>query len=120
MWSYSQSTGELCHDGLLIGTGYSGRDDGKNNPSKQDAEGIGPIPRGRYKIGHPTTTHPHLGKAPVMALTPLSSAQTFGRSGFFMHGDNKNHDASHGCIVMDHGARERVASSGDRDLIVMT
>jgi hypothetical protein len=45
----------------------------------------------------------------------------FGRSGFFIHGDNQamNHTASEGCIILPHAARIAIASSGDRGLRVI-
>jgi hypothetical protein len=34
-WSYSQSSGTLTHDGTIVAIGYSGHDNGKNNPDLQ-------------------------------------------------------------------------------------
>ncbi|MGF6922638.1 hypothetical protein OKW41_007926 [Paraburkholderia sp. UCT70] len=56
-----------------------------------------------------------------MPLTPNPGTHTFGRDTFFMHGDSKSHpgSASNGCIVIvDRAVRERVWSSGDRQLRV--
>jgi hypothetical protein len=47
---YSQSTGKLTYFGDLIGTGYSGKGKGKNNPAMQDVKDIGPVPAGLYEI----------------------------------------------------------------------
>ena len=122
-FKYSQSTGVLTHDeGGLIGTGYSGHGDGVNNPEMQNVVGIGPVPQGLYTI-QPPTEHPKLGRL-AMALLPSSENTMFGRSAFFMHGDNSaaNHTASEGCIIMAPVIRNAVASavaSGDNQLEVV-
>ena len=51
-WVYSQRTGEIRHNGVMIGRGYSGKGVGKNNPHMQNVGFKGPIPRGAYFIGH--------------------------------------------------------------------
>lgn len=52
-WKYEQSTGKMYKDGKLIETGYSGALTNKNNPDRQHVKGLGPLPRGTYKIaGH--------------------------------------------------------------------
>jgi hypothetical protein len=117
-WSYSQSSGALSHDGVFVGTGYSGKGEGLDNPDLQDVPDEGPIPEGTYTIG-PASTHP--GKGPVvMELEPDPSNQMFGRSGFLIHGDNveMNHTASDGCIILSHDIREQIDESEDRVLIV--
>ena len=119
MWCYVQRTGQLLHDGQLTGTGYSGHGDGKNNPDMQKVHDVGPIPCGDYSIGppHDTTTHgPY-----VMALTAKPGTDTFGRSGFLMHGDSKENPgtASLGCIIQARPVREIVGNSGDPDLQVV-
>jgi hypothetical protein len=117
-WTYNQTTGRLSHDGALTGIGYSGRDTGKNRPAAQIKKGIGPIPRGTYTIGAPFT-HQHTG-AYSMRLTPEAGTNTFGRSGFLMHGDSVNHpgQASDGCIIQNLTVRVQVWKSGDRTLVV--
>jgi hypothetical protein len=119
MWTYKQSTGELLRDENLIATGYSGFGEGKNNSSLQHVQGVGPIPIGMYVIGKPYDTVDH--GPHVLRLIPLLPSQTFGRSGFLMHGDSKEHPgtASHGCIIMPRAIREQVAASGDHDLKVI-
>jgi hypothetical protein len=118
-WTYSQSSGKLLHNGTLVATGYSGHDEGLNNPSLQDEAQIGPIPQGAYSIGPVTANHP--GKGPVvMEIIPKPGTQVFGRSGFLIHGDNQavDHTASHGCIILGRPTREQIAASADRDLVV--
>lgn len=119
MWTYSQSTGELSRDGKRIGAGYSGSRAGKNNSSLEASRDVGPIPRGEYYIGDPqdTATHgPH-----VMPLMPALEAQTFGRSGFLIHGDSKEHPgkASEGCIILSHDLRVAISDSEDDQLTVV-
>jgi len=119
-WIYAQKTGELQQDGKHVATGYSGFDDGKNNPAMEAAPSCGPIPHGEWTItGPPANTRDH---GPwVLRLEPSPETRTFGRSGFLMHGDSKESPgcASHGCIVMPRSAREQVWNSGDRKLEVV-
>ena len=121
MWEYRQSTGKLTNDSEAGSVCYSGHGSGVNNPAMQDAAMVGPIPVGSYTIGAPST-HPKLGPL-AMALTPNPGTDTFGRSGFFMHGDNSalNHSASEGCIIASHNQRLIVAAAvaaGDDQLAV--
>lgn len=120
MWKYSQSTGELLSPaGSSIGVGYSGHGDGVNNPSLQNVHDVGPIPRGVWTIGE-FFDDPG-GKGPMVAhLIPADGTETFGRSGFMIHGDNSelNHSASEGCIILGKTMRAMVMASGDRTLTV--
>jgi len=123
---YSQSSGIISKDGVVLITGcYAGRDgvselsvvdtanlpdevlrymdrnlvlNGKNDPFFQSVHDTGPLPQGQYTIS-PLHTIPHLG--PAMALTPAPTNTMFGRSGFFIHLDNPAHigASSDGCIV---------------------
>jgi hypothetical protein len=119
-WSYAQKTGELNQDGKHVAKGYSGFNNGKNDPSMQELSNVGPIPQGQWTIaGPPANTADH---GPyVLRLEPSPETNTFGRSGFLMHGDSKEHPgcASHGCIILPRAARERVWTSGDRELDVI-
>ncbi len=116
--TYSQSTGELKHDGQLVGTGYSGIGAGLNNPAMEASHNIGPTPRGTCTVGAPFH-HPHAG-AYTMRLTPLDGTDVHGRTGLMMHGDSRAHpgDASNGCIIESLPARERVWNSNDHILVV--
>lgn len=118
VWTYYQKSGRLEHDGKFSGVGYSGKDAGKNNPLMVTREGIGPIPKGRYKIGRPFH-HRHAGRG-TMRLTPQSGTATWGRSGFMIHGDSDRHpgNASEGCIIVRYDIRQRIWSSGDDELEV--
>lgn len=127
MWTYHSDSGTLEHNGVGIGSGYSGHapngrgiaPDGINNPLLESDPDVGPIPRGQYQIG-PFFTDPE--KGPLVAhLTPLPGTLTYGRSGFMMHGDNSagNESASLGCIVLPHLVRAQVAASFDTSLEVV-
>jgi len=120
MWTYAQKTGDLLRDGNVVATGYSGFDNGKNNPDMQAVHDVGPIPQGDWTIvGPPVNTATH---GPyVLTLTPAQGTNTFGRRGFLMHGDavNAPGTASKGCIIMPRTAREQVWNSGDTDLEVV-
>lgn len=116
-WLYQQYTGELTHDGAFEGTGYSGRGNCRNSPLSEVIPNYGPIPKGVYTIGPASEAHPKLGPC-VMELTPAPDTNTFGRSEFFIHGDNARHDASHGCIILGPSIRHLIAASQDRELIV--
>jgi hypothetical protein len=119
MWIWDQSQGILSRNGKLISNGYSGRNRGKNNPSMQDAKGIGPIPRGGWtmtSVKNSSATGPF-----TIVLEPKQTTDTCGRSAFRIHGDSiKNPGtASHGCIILPRVIREQIWASGDRDLLVV-
>jgi Protein of unknown function (DUF2778) len=121
MWTYRQSTGELLKDGSFIAQGYSGHGNGKNNPAAQSTHNVGPIPAGAWTVtGVPVDTSTH---GPfVLRLEPCNGTQTFGRSGFLIHGDSRTNPggASQGCIILPRFIRERVWASTDRALTVTT
>ena len=118
MWSYQQSTGELlAAGGTHVGDGYAGHGAGRNNPAMQAVHNVGPLPCGFYTIS-PAHDHPKLGPL-TMDLIPDTDNEMFGRDDFRVHGDNATHDASEGCIVLDHGVRLQVANSPDRRLLVI-
>lgn len=115
-WIYCQSTGELLRDGSIIATGYSGFGAGRNNPSQEAVRNVGPIPRGRYRIG-PEFDAPVQGPC-CMCLAP-DGHDALGRDGFMIHGDNAAHNASTGCIILPEEARRGIAASLDRELEVI-
>jgi type VI secretion system (T6SS) effector TldE1-like protein len=120
MWTYAQKTGELLHDGQHVATGYSGFQDGKNNPDMQAVHNMGPIPEGGWTIVGPPFDSTDHGPF-VLRLENTPDTDTFGRSGFLMHGDSKEAPgcASHGCIIMPPLVRKQVWSSSDTDLQVV-
>ena len=124
MLTYEQRQGRLYANDFLLGSGYSGNADGKNNPQRQAEHDVGPIPTGAYLIGDPHDSPEH---GPfVLPLTPLHEAAALGRSGFLIHGDSIEHpgEASKGCIIMPRPTRERIAQLGanpaDRLLVVVS
>ncbi|KQX19328.1 MULTISPECIES: tlde1 domain-containing protein [unclassified Sphingomonas] len=119
MWKWDQSAGELYHDGKLISRGYAGRGRGKNNPAMQAAVAVGPIPRGRWKIGAPYDSK-NTGPFTLM-LDPEPGTNTLGRSAFRIHGDSIRDpgNASHGCIILPPQVRRQIWNSGDRALEVV-
>ncbi len=119
-WTYAQKTGDLQQDGKHVSTGYSGANEGKNNPAMDNVPNVGPIPRGDWTIAGPPVDSKDHGPY-VLKLNPAPSTETHGRSGFLMHGDSKEHpgSASHGCVILPRAVREVVWQSGDRDLQVV-
>jgi hypothetical protein len=118
-WRYSQTTGVIARDGtVLTPTAYSGDGPGKNNPAAQSRANIGPIPVGTWRISAPFP-RPH-SRRYTLRLTPQSGTTTFGRSGFMIHGDSKEHTghASNGCIITSAHNRQVIWSSGDHMLVV--
>ena len=121
MFSYAQETGALFDPhGVLLVRGYSGNTTGLNNPAAQTRVGVGPLPQGVYTVGPPHSPVDHLGPI-ALPLYPDHHNQMFGRSGFFMHGDNSamNHTASNGCIIMPPQVRHDVSASTDKLLRVV-
>ncbi|MBS0967655.1 DUF2778 domain-containing protein [Nissabacter archeti] len=116
-WTYHQSTGEIYHNSRYRGKGYAGRMTNKNNPDRQQVKGLGPLPRGRYKI----TAKTH-SKGPVTLVLEQIEGTTFGRSAFRIHGERRRPPvgwASEECIILDRDIREAIWDSGDKILEVM-
>ena len=107
---------------LSIGKGYSGYREYRNNASFETRKALGPLPRGRWLVGF-GIQHPRLGPQAI-ALQPEDVPNLSGRSGFYIHGDNRRGDftASTGCIVLGRSARDCIDHlsrwSGVRTLIV--
>lgn len=118
-WTYNSSNGVLARAGNIVSVGYSGFAAGKNNPLLENESNVGPIPRGRWKIvGEPFDSPEH---GPFcLRLQSEPGTETFGRSGFLIHGDSIVHPgmASKGCIILLRAHREDIWSSGDRELTV--
>lgn len=119
--TYAQKTGDLTLDGEFVATGYSGHADGVNNPAAQDQVKVGPLPQGRYTIGEALNPPDKLGPL-ALPLKPDRANEMFGRNAFFIHGDNPDHNrtASDGCIILEHAIRQRIASSDDKALGVVS
>lgn len=118
-WEYSQSTGHLRHNGRVIATnGYSGIDQGRNNPAQEMVRDVGPTPRGQYRIAAPRNSAavgPH-----AMDLTPVAH-NAHGRNAFMIHGDSRENPgrASQGCIILPPNARTQISNSRDAVLNVV-
>lgn len=110
-WKYEQSTGRLYNGSELVETGYSGSLTNKNNPDRQQVKGLGPLPRGTYRIaGHSTS------KGPMTIILEQTSGDAFGRSLFRIHGERVDMPAgfaSTGCIIMSRSTRRRVLREGE-------
>ena len=126
MWVYVQKTGNLyaVHPPVikdLVGAGYSGYGQYRNNPASQCFQDLGPIPRGQWAIGplqENTVSSGHVLKD-SMRLTPASTTNVCGRSGFLMHGDSSTGLASAGCIILPLAVRHKVGNSSDSTLTVV-
>lgn len=114
VWYYSISRGVFsgAFDDTPLYPAYSGQGISRDNPDHISIAGFGPIPPGLYRCLNPRD-HPTLGRGAV-PLEPHRTTQVFGRSGFFIHGDNGRDDksASRGCIVTQFAARGRI-TGGD-------
>jgi hypothetical protein len=122
MFTFDVRAGKLTENGAPVLGGnsvYSGHGEGLNNPDMEQVQGVGPLPRGKYRVG-PAYDDPHLGVC-VMHLDPLPGTNEFGRSLFRMHGDNSHmdHTASDGCIIAPHDVRVHVSGALDRVLEVV-
>ena len=123
-WVYVVESGRLLGADGLVAEGYSGHDEGVNNPGLCNAKNVGPIPQGLWQVLPPVNPPNHLGPL-ALPLVPLEGTPTFGRSGFFIHGDTVEdvehcwQNASHGCIILPHAARAAVAAVPDSVLRVV-
>lgn len=95
----------------FIAAGYSGKGLMCNDPGATSMPRMGPIPEGAYHI-LPSRTHPTLGPVAI-PLDPFPTNFMFGRSGFYIHGDNAKGDrsASEGCIILPRNVRDVVETS---------
>lgn len=120
MNTYQISTGEWRDaSGALLGTGYSGLAECKNQPDQCAVHDRGPICPGFYTIEEPHDSPTHGPYA--MHLTPDADNEMHGRSAFMVHGDSAKHPgaASNGCIIQGHDVRTAIWESGDRRLQVI-
>jgi hypothetical protein len=116
MPEYNQRTGDMFYNGALIGRGYSGTGTDRNRPESEHIQNRGPIPRGRYNIEY-VGNYP--GRGPmVFRLLPVQGTNTYGRSGFLIHGNNAINDASTGCIIMSPETRRILQGANGHILTV--
>lgn len=79
MWIYSQKSGELLLNRQHVAIGYSGFDNGRNNPAMQAVHNFGPIPQADWTItGPPMNTPDH--RPFVLRLLPANGTDTFART----------------------------------------
>jgi hypothetical protein len=102
------------------GCAYSGAPGFVDDPSAEGIKACGPIPEGQWGIGAMVADGGKLGPN-VLPLTPLSGTVTYGRGGFWIHGDNAEHDesASEGCIIVGPAIREAIDADPERILQVV-
>lgn len=105
-WTWDQSAGSLAFEGQVIAFGYAGKGAGKNNPDMQHVQKTGPIPRGLWRMTARINS-PNTGPKTIV-LEPEPGTDTKGRSLFRVHGDNKTHTASEGCIILGPDVREKL------------
>lgn len=112
---YEQATGRMYEplpngSRRLVGVGYAGKAPHINKTEAESFKAFGPIPRGVWRVLSP---YDHARLGPIsMPLIAEKATETFGRSGFFIHGDNRrgNRTASSGCIILGRAAREYIAA----------
>ena len=125
MFVYHQDSGRFVHrsgqGSRLLATGYAGAPGFVNDPSSDHLSKRGPIPKGYYRLR--VVKHPRFA-FPAIFCEPSDANQMFGRSGFYIHGDNRhgNRTASTGCIILSRFVRHEISdavSGGDVSLIVV-
>lgn len=119
MWTYKISRGELSN-GEITFLGYSGAFGvGQNSIAHIHLACIGPIPLGTWRIGTPIDS-PRMGPLSI-PLVACGGTETFGRNGFYAHGDNAAHPghSSDGCIIASHAARVALAKSVGQNIQVI-
>eukprot|EP01017_Pseudomicrothorax_dubius_P026942 TRINITY_DN304_c0_g1_i6.p1 TRINITY_DN304_c0_g1~~TRINITY_DN304_c0_g1_i6.p1 ORF type:complete len:146 (+),score=42.75 TRINITY_DN304_c0_g1_i6:3-440(+) len=96
---------------------YSGDQAHYNKEQFQNLRAKGPIPVGKWKVVQSFARHPNLGTL-AHWIEPVAVPNRYGRSEFFVHGDNSrnNHTASAGCIIVDNDARAAI-KQGDFVLV---
>lgn len=110
-FTYEQRTGTFyVSNGSYdcpLGVGYAGRGDYRNDPAAEAIKNLGPLPAGRYSLYR--AAHKRFA-SPAIRLDPRPDQEMYGRSGFWIHGDNLANDASSGCIILDHATRSAIAA----------
>lgn len=124
MWTYSQSSGQLYDANMQpVGApGYSGHPPHVNDPSAQNIPFQGPIPCGIWNMTQMIESGAPQGPY-VIRLLPAPGTETFGRSGFLIHGDlieNPGAEmASEGCIILARTVRIEMWNEPDHNVSVV-
>lgn len=107
VWYYFIASGAFSRpfSTVPVFIAYSGKGTFRDDPTATALKGQGPIPVGMYRALNPRD-HPTLGPVAI-PLEPHPATETYGRGGFYIHGDNGRGDfsASSGCIVVQRSAR---------------
>lgn len=115
IYTYQQANGLIWGPlGQLIGKGYSGAPEGKNDYNKQGIKNVGPIPIGLWTIDGYYDSQ-SLGPD-VIVLNPFRH-DACGRTWFRIHGDSKSSpgSASKGCIVLPRETRQMILAGYSTD-----
>jgi hypothetical protein len=106
---YKQSTGQLTQNKQLLGMGYSGKGQARNNFAMQGQRNLGPIPVGSYAI---TGKKNDEKGEPIVELLPQAPNNAQGRFPFetfrISAETNPPGNAPAGDIVMPRDARQRI------------
>lgn len=119
MWTYHQRSGELWRHGKLVARGYSGNGKGLNNPEAESIRGVGPLPKGLWRM-EGIYTSKQVGPYAII-LVPEDGTETYGRYAFRVHGDNSkgNKSASNGCLIFPRPIREQMWQFEDHKINVV-
>ena len=121
-WLYEIATGRFTDPmGELRGKGYSGQPPNVNDATAQNLRNQGPIPAGLWQAVELIPETEKHGPF-VIRLEPYGPTETYGRSGFMVHGDSIQRPgyASDGCIILSRDVREMFWASSDHDINVVT
>jgi len=114
--TYSQKSGQLNGpDGKPLAVGYAGRGGGQNNPGTEGIKGVGPLPRGNWKVEELKTSP---WPDPAYKLTPDEETRkrviALGRDpdSFYVHAQarlpqDRGRDSA-GCIALEKPDREKL------------
>ena len=105
--------------GTMANDAYSGKGKDRNKAASQDKDDHGPIPEGNWRIEEIKDLkffEDHSLQRPVFRLMPdAETEKRVGKDGMnrkpfslLIHGNNKENDASTGCIILNKPARERL------------
>ena len=108
-WTYHQGTGEMLDPaGELVEVGYSGAPWLPATARSPSRWRTGPVADGSYTI-EPAQDHERLGPV-ALPLTPAADNEMYGRSDFWIHGDNAEGDSRR-----QHGLHHPVAADAGDD-----